>query len=79
MYMETFRDGKRIVGCARRVARRKPVVLLRQTGVVNSPTLKLLLPIGHAQIERPPMRGEEGRHCDHVDLGHRNTVPLCSR
>ena len=87
MYMETFRDGRRFIEVARRVARRKPVVLykggktrnsaraasshtgalsgvrgvydgvLRQIGIVSSPTMELLLPIGHALIERPPMRG----------------------
>jgi acyl-CoA synthetase (NDP forming) len=31
--------------------------LLRQVGAVVSPAMELLLPIGHALIERPPMRG----------------------
>ena len=31
--------------------------LLRQVGTIVSPTLELLLPIAHALIERPPMRG----------------------
>jgi acetate---CoA ligase (ADP-forming) subunit alpha len=30
--------------------------LLRQTGVIVSPSMELLLPIGHALIERPPMK-----------------------
>ena len=31
--------------------------LFRQTGIITSPTMELLLPLGHALIERPPMRG----------------------
>jgi acyl-CoA synthetase (NDP forming) len=31
--------------------------LLRQNGIVQSPSMELLLPIGHALIERPPMKG----------------------
>jgi len=31
--------------------------LLRQVGAVISPSMEMLLPIGHALIERPPMRG----------------------
>jgi len=31
--------------------------LFRQTGIVVSPTMELLLPLAHALIERPPMRG----------------------
>jgi acyl-CoA synthetase (NDP forming) len=31
--------------------------LFRQVGIVTSPAMELLLPIGHALIERPPMRG----------------------
>ncbi|MCP4669308.1 MAG: hypothetical protein GY849_23500 [Deltaproteobacteria bacterium] len=31
--------------------------LFRQTGIVASPTMELLLPLCHALIERPPMRG----------------------
>ncbi|MFH1488077.1 MAG: CoA-binding protein [Pseudomonadota bacterium] len=31
--------------------------LFRQTGVVLSPAMELLLPLAHALIERPPMRG----------------------
>jgi acetyltransferase len=31
--------------------------LLRQTGAIISPTMEMLLPIGHALIERPPMAG----------------------
>jgi len=31
--------------------------LLRQVGAVVSPAMELLLPIGHALIERPPMKG----------------------
>lgn len=30
---------------------------LRQANVVSSPTMELLLPLGHAMLERPPMRG----------------------
>jgi acyl-CoA synthetase (NDP forming) len=32
--------------------------LFNQTGVAVSPTMEMLLPIGHALIERPPMRGK---------------------
>ena len=31
--------------------------LFRQNGIVPSPSMELLLPIGHALIERPPMKG----------------------
>ena len=31
---------------------------LRQLNVILSPTMELLLPLGHALIERPPMRGK---------------------
>jgi acetyltransferase len=31
--------------------------VLRQLGLVISPTMELLFPLGHALIERPPMRG----------------------
>jgi acetyltransferase len=31
--------------------------LFRQTGIITSPTMELLLPVAHALIERPPMRG----------------------
>ncbi len=31
--------------------------MLHQVGVITSPTMELLLPLGHALIERPPMRG----------------------
>ena len=31
--------------------------LFRQTGIIVSPTMELLLPVAHALIERPPMRG----------------------
>ena len=31
--------------------------LFRQTGLIASPTMELLLPVAHALIERPPMRG----------------------
>ena len=30
--------------------------LLRQSGIIASPSMELLLPIGHALIERPPMK-----------------------
>jgi len=30
---------------------------LKQAGVIVSPTMELLLPLGHALVERPPMRG----------------------
>jgi acyl-CoA synthetase (NDP forming) len=30
----------------------------RQTGIVHSPSMDLLLPLGHAMIERPAMRGK---------------------
>jgi acetyl-CoA synthetase (ADP-forming) len=87
MYIEAIRDGKRFIEVARKVARKKPVVvykagrttesaraaqshtgalagdweiykgLLHQLGAVFSPAMELLLPIGHALIERPHMRG----------------------
>ncbi len=31
--------------------------LLRQAGIIISPTMELLIPLGHALLERPPMRG----------------------
>ncbi|MGC9325082.1 MAG: acetate--CoA ligase family protein [Desulfomonilia bacterium] len=31
--------------------------MLQQAGVVMAPTMELLVPVGHALIERPPMRG----------------------
>jgi acyl-CoA synthetase (NDP forming) len=31
--------------------------LFRQTGIIISPSMELLLPLGHALMERPPMRG----------------------
>ena len=31
--------------------------VLRQANVVSCPTMELLLPLGHAMVERPPMRG----------------------
>jgi acetyltransferase len=31
--------------------------IFRQTGIITSPTMELLLPVAHALIERPPMRG----------------------
>ncbi|MFC1825285.1 acetate--CoA ligase family protein [Thermodesulfobacteriota bacterium] len=31
--------------------------LFHQAGIVNVPTMELLLPVGHALIERPPLRG----------------------
>jgi len=31
--------------------------LFHQIGILNSPTMELLLPVAHALIERPPMRG----------------------
>ena len=32
--------------------------LFQQNGIVSSPSMELLLPIGHALIERPPMKGK---------------------
>jgi acetyltransferase len=32
--------------------------ILHQAGVVLAPTMELLVPLGHALIERPPMRGQ---------------------
>jgi acyl-CoA synthetase (NDP forming) len=32
--------------------------LFRQNGIITSPSMELLLPIGHALIERPPMKGD---------------------
>lgn len=87
LYMETVRNGNRFIEIARRVARKKPIILykagrtansaraasshtgalsgerriydglFKQIGIVNSPTMELLLPLGHAMIERPPMKG----------------------
>jgi acyl-CoA synthetase (NDP forming) len=31
--------------------------VLRQTGIIAAPTMELLLPLGHALLERPPMAG----------------------
>jgi acyl-CoA synthetase (NDP forming) len=31
--------------------------LFRQNGIITAPSMELLLPLGHALIERPPMRG----------------------
>jgi acetyl-CoA synthetase (ADP-forming) len=31
--------------------------LFRQNGIITSPSMELLLPLGHALIERPPMKG----------------------
>lgn len=31
--------------------------VLKQIGIVNAPTMELLLPLGHAVVERPPMKG----------------------
>lgn len=33
--------------------------LLHQVGIIVSPTMELLLPLGHALLERPPMRGSK--------------------
>ncbi len=33
--------------------------VLRQTGIISSPNMELLLPLGHALLERPPMRGKK--------------------
>lgn len=33
--------------------------LLHQVGIIVSPTMELLLPLGHALLERPPMRGRK--------------------
>jgi acyl-CoA synthetase (NDP forming) len=87
MYLEAVRDGRHFLQVARRVSRRKPVVvykagrtpggaraahshtgalsgtkeiyqgLLNQTGVLVSPSMEILLPLGHALLERPPLRG----------------------
>jgi acyl-CoA synthetase (NDP forming) len=32
--------------------------LFRQSGIITSPVMELLLPLGHALIERPPIRGK---------------------
>jgi acyl-CoA synthetase (NDP forming) len=32
--------------------------LFNQNGIITSPSMELLLPIGHALIERPPMKGK---------------------
>ncbi|MBW1799167.1 MAG: CoA-binding protein, partial [Deltaproteobacteria bacterium] len=88
MYIESVRDSRRFIDVARRVTRKKPVVvykggrtpgsaraahshtaalagkneiyhgLFQQVGVIMSPTMELLLPLGHALIERPPMGGK---------------------
>jgi len=87
MYLEAVRDGRHFLQVARRVSRRKPVVvykagrtpggaraahshtgalsgtkeiyqgLFNQTGVLVSPSMEILLPLGHALLERPPLRG----------------------
>ena len=44
---------------------------LRQVNVILSPTMELLLPLGHALIERPPMRGKR--------VGHRHDGRLVGR
>lgn len=87
MYVETIRDGRRFLEIARRISRKKPVVvykagktrsgaraaishtgamtgvreiydgLLHQVGVIQSPTMELMLPISHLLTEAPPMKG----------------------
>jgi acetate---CoA ligase (ADP-forming) subunit alpha len=88
MYLETLRDGRRFMDVARRVTRKKPVIIYRaggtaagaraanshtgalaagrkelfqgalnQSGAILSPTMEMLIPLGHALCERPPMRG----------------------
>jgi len=89
MYLETVRDGRRFIGVAHEVSRKKPIVvykggrtpgssraamshtgalsgsrkiykgLLHQTGIIVSPSMELMIPIGHALIDRPPMRGRK--------------------
>ncbi len=87
MYLETVRDARRFVELARRISKKKPIVVYKggrtpgsaraakshtgalsglrelyqgvfhQTGIIASPTMELLLPLGHAFLERPQMRG----------------------
>jgi len=88
MYLETIRDGDRFLEAARRVTKKKPVVVykagqtsdaaraarshtgalagrkeifegvLRQAGLILSPTMELMLPLAHALIEKPPLKGK---------------------
>jgi len=87
MYLETVRDGRRFIETARKVAKKKPIIvhkagwteggsraakshtgalggrdevfkgLFGQTNIIYSPSMELLLPLGHALIELPPMKG----------------------
>lgn len=87
MYLEMIRDGRRFMEVAKRVSRKKPIIvykggrtsdsaraaqshtgalssdwqitkgMFKQTGIVISPSMELLLPLAHGLIERPQMRG----------------------
>jgi acyl-CoA synthetase (NDP forming) len=48
--------------------------LFKQAGVILAPTMEILLPLGHALIERPPMRG---RRIGVVTMGGSWGVALC--
>lgn len=88
MYVETIRDGRRFLDVARKVTKRKPVVvykagrtpgsaraarshtaalsgtkeiydgMFRQVGIIVSPSMEVLLLLGHALVERPAMAGD---------------------
>lgn len=88
MYMETIRDGRRFLDVARKVTRKKPVVvykagrtpgsaraaqshtaalsgtkeiydgMFRQVGIIVSPSMEVLLVLGHSLVERPAMAGD---------------------
>jgi len=87
MYLETIRDGDRFLEVARRVTKKKPVIVhkagqtpdaaraarshtgamagrkeifegvLHQAGLVISPVMEILVPLAHALVEKPPMKG----------------------
>ncbi len=48
--------------------------LFKQAGIILAPTMEILLPLGHALIERPPMRG---RRIGVVTMGGSWGVALC--
>ncbi len=39
--------------------------VFEQSNLIECPTLELLLPLSHALVERPPMRGKKGGDCYH--------------
>ena len=88
MYIETIRNGRVFIDVARKVAKKKPVIVykggktlegaraahshtcalsgrreifagvFKQAEIIPCPTMELLLPLAHALVERPPMRGK---------------------